>query len=232
METEIYNLIYKLDKYEKNLKILGEDFLKNNKNKGCFIIFNKKYYLRQIMPIKNIRNLEFDKKFILNEKIIDESFWKNDDEFKIKLILNRNIYNKSYMFKDCETLLQVSYKDSKFNEIIDDENYLNELINKGNKLDKENENNNTYFDSPIYYNNFYEKREELNLSSIMEGSNFNKENSEILYFDKNLSLYKNNNSNIRGMFKNCSLLTSLSFITNWNYANFTDLSELFSGCAK
>ena len=154
METEIYNLIYKLDKYEKNLKILGEDFLKNNKNKGCFIIFNKKYYLRQIMPIKNIRNLEFDKKFILNEKIIDESFWKNDDEFKIKLILNRNIYNKSYMFKDCETLLQVSYKDSKFNEIIDDENYLNELINKGNKLDKENENNNTYFDSPIYYNNF------------------------------------------------------------------------------
>ena len=34
------------------------------------------------------------------------------------------------------------------------------------------------------------------------------------------------------MFKNCSLLTSLPFISNWNYINFTDLSDLFSGCVK
>ena len=131
METEIYNLLYKLEKYEKNLKILGEDFCENNKNKGRFIIFNKKYCLKPIMQIKKIRNLEFNRKFILNEKIIDDSFYKDEkDEFKIKMILNKNTYNKSYMFNDCETLLQISYKDSKLNEIIDDENYLNELKKK------------------------------------------------------------------------------------------------------
>ena len=232
MEKDIYNITYKLGKNEDNLRILGEDFLKNNKNKGCLIIFNKKYSLRSIMQIKKIRKIEFDRKFLLNDKIIDKNFYEVD-EFKIKLILNKNICNNSYMFKDCQTLLEVSYKDSLFNEIVNGENYSKESDKKENEVDGEN--NNSDFTSTIFYKNFQENNEELDLSSITECSKFYKDksdHSDILYSYKNLSFGKNNYRNLKGMFKNGSLLKSVSFISNWNNVNCIDLSELFSGCSS
>ena len=48
MEVEIYKMIYKRSNNIKELKILGENFVKHNKNKGNIIINNKKEKLKNI----------------------------------------------------------------------------------------------------------------------------------------------------------------------------------------
>ena len=42
MEAEIYKMRYNASKNTETLRILGETFVKNNKNKGKIIINNKK----------------------------------------------------------------------------------------------------------------------------------------------------------------------------------------------
>ena len=66
MEAKIFKMIYKninkkdnkekLKNYKENkevkLKILGEQFVKNNKNKAKLIVNNKKYNLEQFIILK------------------------------------------------------------------------------------------------------------------------------------------------------------------------------------
>ena len=51
MESEIYKMIYKKDKYINNTGILGKDFIKNNRNKVKISINNKKYNFKEIIDI-------------------------------------------------------------------------------------------------------------------------------------------------------------------------------------
>ena len=71
---------------DKTTRVLGKEFIRNNKNKGKFIIKNKKYDLIEFIDATNIE----------------------EDEIKIKLVLKDNIYDKSCMFKDCESLIKFS----------------------------------------------------------------------------------------------------------------------------
>ena len=50
-------MIYKIDSNENigNLRILGEDFVKNNINKGKLIISNKKLFFKGVISINNIK---------------------------------------------------------------------------------------------------------------------------------------------------------------------------------
>ena len=82
MEVEIYKMTFKKRNNANELIILGEEFVKNNKNKGFLIIDNKKIKLNSKYDISNV----------------------NFSQKKIKLVLNRNIYNKSCMLKNCESL--------------------------------------------------------------------------------------------------------------------------------
>ena len=91
-------MLYKNNKKKDNLKILGEAFVKNNKNRGKIIYKNKKYQLQDLFSINNIK----------------------DNRIKIGIILDKNIYNKSFMFKDCKSLLEVS--NFKYINNIDKEN--------------------------------------------------------------------------------------------------------------
>ena len=114
MEIEKYKMLYKItnkdsnnykkdeDEYEYEeeeeyedeeqieengeLRILGNYFVRKNKNKGRLIINNKKSNLKDIIQIDDIK----------------------ENTLKIKMILNKNIYNKSYMFENSTSLLQVS----------------------------------------------------------------------------------------------------------------------------
>ena len=70
-------------KYKSELRIMGENFCRNNKNKGKLIMNNKKSEIKEFINIENI----------------------NKEKIKIKMVINKNLYNKSYMFKDCKTLL-------------------------------------------------------------------------------------------------------------------------------
>ena len=90
MEFNIQTMLYKKENNSEYLRILGEYFCRNNKNKGKLIINNKKYYLKEFIEIKNMK-----------EKII-----------KIKMLINKNLYDKSYMFNDCESLLELTINDN------------------------------------------------------------------------------------------------------------------------
>ena len=99
-----------------NIRILGHDFVKNNKNKAKLIINNKKYGLKDFVNYKEFIN----------------------DKIKINMILSKDISNISYMFKNCVKLLEISIDDDfinindekfyKFEEFFDYNNDYNEDI--------------------------------------------------------------------------------------------------------
>ena len=115
MEFERYELVYKINKNETHLRLLGEEFYQRNKIFGHFIHNNRKFRLIEKVETKNIK----------------------ENKLEIELIFYKIIYNKSYMFKDCESLLQFSlFNDDK------DKNYYSQIIN----IHEEEENLLDYYD--------------------------------------------------------------------------------------
>ena len=90
MENERYIMYFEIKQNDNIIRILGEEFVKNNKNKGKIAYKNKIFSLQGLFPLKKELN----------------------DKLKIQILLNKNCYNKSYMFKDCSSLLKIKfYKD-------------------------------------------------------------------------------------------------------------------------
>ena len=77
---EIYKIKYRTENISNNLRILGENFVKNNRNKVKLIINNKKVYLKDKIPVQN------------------------SPKMKLIIILIRAVNNRSCMFKNCESL--------------------------------------------------------------------------------------------------------------------------------
>ena len=126
MEADLYIMTYENKKHL--IRILGEEFVKNNKNKGKLIINNKKYPLTGSVLKTDILKSE-----------------KN----RLKMLLNKNIYNKSYMFKDISSLLSLEIENDIMNKKFVD-NYVNINNNKIAIEIKEEEEN--LFDNIIYSN--------------------------------------------------------------------------------
>ena len=155
MELDCHTMLYKTENIKGNLRILGEYFCRNNKNKGRLIINNKKYYLKEFIEIKNMK----------------------EKRIKIKMLINKNLYDKSYMFNDCKSLLELTINDNleyiknyenseeidflfKKNEydIISEEGgeiiYENQKNNESNEFDSDYlgmEDNNTFYEN---YSNY------------------------------------------------------------------------------
>ena len=116
-DIEVYKVKFWGDiKYKSELRIMGEYFCRNNKNKGKLIINNKKSEIKEFINIENIKKRQI----------------------KIKMLLNKNLYNKSYMFKDCKTLLELKINNN-LEDIEDDENF-----DENNYESENNENNINY----------------------------------------------------------------------------------------
>ena len=137
MEFERFTMIYDQKKIKNNLRILGDSFVKNNKNKGKLIISNKKYNLKEFYSIDNI----------------------NKDKIKIGLIYNKYIFNKSFIFKNCKALIHYSfhddndylendYKSIKYTEKTENEKGEDKMKNKTEINEEEN---------IIDYDNLYNK---------------------------------------------------------------------------
>ena len=77
-----YCMIYIISEQMKKVRILGKEFVKNNKNKGKLIYKNHKFPLKEEIEIKEKNNI-----------------------LKVQMVLSDNIRNLSYMFKDCYYLL-------------------------------------------------------------------------------------------------------------------------------
>ena len=204
MEEETCKMKYKIKKGIP-LRIFGENFVKNNINKAKLIINNKKSNLIEFININNINIF-------------------NDDEIKIGIILNKNISNKSYMFKDCQSLLEFSIKNTL--EFL--EEYDNDICLQQNNLDDDD-------------------NSELENSS--EGLNFfNTENNSVLSSDSDMEVQSDKISDIskysylnlfdqiykccglQYIFYNCKSLKFISNINAWNTNYVNNMSFMFYGC--
>ena len=213
MEVEIYKMIYKVNKYMRDLSILGKDFVINNIGKGILIINNRKFAL--------IDNIQLDK--------------FEEDRLKIRMILNKNIYNKSGMFKYCDNLLEL-YLDG---EVKGFENIEEDI--KINNLDKSIEfgevgNLFDIFDTNMEKTSLFDKIDYLNDSIEISEKKEEYSNKSTLSFWNN-TVFKNIKSNdgyvnIDEMFSHCSSLISLPDISKWNTDNITGMRYLFCDCSS
>ena len=215
MEMEIYKMFYKKGKNSNNLRILGEDFAKNNKNKGKLIINNKK------IALENYIYLEEDKLI------------------KIKMVLSKNIYNKSRMYKNCETLEKLSLLsfDDDIKQLQNVEKNIEIEFNRQNMKDEEesfSSNNSIYDDNLAYkddfplYNNI--KIDDFVFSEISKKNDDETSELTILYLNKKLNYSGNNHTILNEMFYNCKLLSALPDVYNWNIDNVIDISGMFYNC--
>ena len=210
-EKELNGEIYEMDIEQKvkhemiggNIRILGHDFVKNNKNKAKLIINNKKNRLKELVNKK-----EF-----------------TDDKIKINMILSKDISNISNMFKNCKKLLEISIDDD-FININDEEFYKFEEY-----LDYNIENNEDIYED--YYEdnyiNFYNDNDNIysNCSEIMkrETRDIDNYNSTFTEIKNNIIIYQYNYySNMSEMFYNCLSLSSLPNISKWNTNNVNYMS--------
>ena len=120
MEKVIYKMIYKIEKTKTDgfYKVLGEEFVENNKDKAKLIINNKIYELSEKIRINNLKNGYF---------------------IKVKLIFFNDIFDRSFMFDGCDTLIKIldsqiiknkfeinlNSNGNLFNNFITDEKYNN-----------------------------------------------------------------------------------------------------------
>ena len=191
MEFEKYELTYKIDKNKSYVRILGESFFKRNHKLGNIIYENKK--------------------FPLMEKI--ETNILKKDKMKIDLIFYQIIYNKSYMFKDCDALMEFNKKNytdkeycSRIINTYEEESlfdYINESTYSKNTLEK---NLNEIHDFPNYSSIKAESQKYLKYPTIPS----NNENFSFIQNDKDGKYI------LTGMFYNCSSLIFVSGINNWN----------------
>ena len=205
MEMIIYKMKYKLGKGINNL-IFGEEFVKNNKNKGKLIINNKKYSL--------------------------ESTLSNNKTFfnKILLALNKYVYNYSYMYKNCEFLESFAISSNKNNIKIHEniENNFDKHCYIGYEIGSTFSNSNINIcnsslssctENSIFLNSIIIKKDDENIESDMISDWIN----EINYKKNNFCLLKEN-------FYNCKSLISLPDISDWKIDCTIDMSYMFYNC--
>ena len=231
MEIARYKMKYKIAEEtidDGNLRILGESFVKNNRNKGRLIINNKKNYLKEFI------------------KIID----LEKSEIKIIILLNINISSTSCMFKDCKSLLELSNYDNMEKQNLIYHN-IQQIVENKNKLEYEHDKsdeNTFYMFKNLEDDNHYETSEIAKIevsSDLATISNLRKKlsNLEIDYFLSKEMIYKsetispssgisyfNNLVNMSYMFYQCVYLESLPDISKWDISNCTDISLMFTGC--
>ena len=226
MENEKYVLFYETNKKSNVLRILGEEFVRNNKNKGKIIYENKIYSLRELFPINdNINN-----------------------ELKIIMILSKNCYNKSCMFKNCSSLIEIQFNNNIYNK---EDIFFNSQNNLYIGLDKDKEINNNYNNefnyernsfiynsSPNEFEKVSNRREKLMYDDLKWNTKISvmKEifsNCSSLIYIPDISEWDTSNIiDMNKVFYNCSSLPLLPDISEWNTSNVIDMNKMFYNCSS
>ena len=238
------------DYKEDVIRILGKDFVKQNKN-NCKIIYNnKKYKLKEY----------------LNE--IDDNYNHNNKEIKLKIIGINNIVDFTDMFHGCFHLLSVSESKieniqeciSQSYDIFNDNNSYSSLFDETKTKDTIEENKIINYENNNLFDLFYGCISSFeNISSISKNEeNYNSTNIEneinciqISSTNKNKIKYMkrmfsgcyslvsipdisqwdtSNVTDMKFMFNKCRSLISLPDLSKWNTSNVTDMSKMFKGC--
>ena len=130
MEFEKYIMMYEIDEYDGQINIFNEDFVEANRNKAFLKIRNKKTPLTSVVEVKK------------PEKNL----------MKIQALFMKNLSNKSFMFKNCNSLVELSIEN--YNKYLSNISFDDVIGNIGDEI-------------------YYENKESENLLNNMVDSNSN-----------------------------------------------------------
>ena len=231
LKCRLYNMpkmVYTLKKENKNakeeekkIKIFGDDFVKNNKDK-CIIL-----YKNEIFPLQ---------KYFLFKDIE-----KGDQKLEIHLIEFIFITNRSYMFDGCKSLEE--FELFKGNEKVDVEekefdsedfysNIDNICTDKSNPLYIfENYSSIPFATDKNKINSVVEILDDL--PSFLEKMSFMFNDCKSLISLKGLSEWDIINvTDLTKIFKGCSSLQYLPDISRWNTKNIITFEDMFMDCSS
>ena len=216
---DIFKMSYKINKYKKEIRLFGEKFIENNKDK-CIIIYKGE--------------ISFIKEFIF-KKDID---LKKQKKIEIILIEIGEITDRSYMFHCCNLLEEfISLKEDRKN--INKKKY--NIDQEAKKYDEiysgcvvNNEKNITYDSSEDFsYLTSKLDRTKWAFSNCTNMSNmFSQCTSLISLPDSFSTWYTGDVTDMNSMFCNCTSLISLPDISKWNMNKVTDINLMFFLCSS
>ena len=207
--NNIFELTYNNKNKKGRMRILGNEFIKKNKDKGIIIYKNCIYELKEYY------------------EDIDNS---NEEKIKFILCLNKNIDDMSHIFYQCELLISInSIYIFNYNR---DNNQLYEENNEVNHLSSDSILQLSYINDNKNSNSFVNILNDSNQSLSQISSNSNKTESN--YFSENEKSYLQISVfaiiDINNIFFCCQSLVSLPDISNWNTSNVENMSNLFLDC--
>ena len=250
MELEIYKMLYNRAN-NNNLRILGNNFVKNNKNKGKLIVNNKKQKITEFINIILI----------------------NDNRIKIKLLLSKNIPNKSCLCRDYTSLLKFSlfFEETKIREgnkinyaasrsrNEDEGKYEGKYEDKGGNESNDEDEEGNYLDlyPEIKNDDLERKLYSLDILRVREISEIiNSNSNDYSYYSYSYISEKSNRKNVveyaiddintiiskdiyfnlKEMFYNCTSLYFLSDFVNFKDYNYNykiiGMSYIFYNCTS
>ena len=234
----------------KEIKLFGEDFVKNNKNILSLIINNKKSelvektyvnekYLEVILVQKSVNYDDEENKYIKNLSFMFN--FCNFDYITINEVKGRKkidlseVSDISYIFGNCVELKEIDVDFFKDMHKIEKMEFLFSGCKKLTNISNIDHLNTSKISSMKRIFNDCKMLENLNISTFETGN--------VKYFEE---MFKNCSSLMRlpsisdwdmkkaksleGMFKGCSNLNSLPDISEWDLRNVKNMKEMFSGC--
>ena len=207
-------IIYKINKNENNnkIKIFGENFVQNNKDK-CYIIYEEKDYpLTEYFEVEN-----------------------NEELLELKLFGTKNITDMSYMFSICHSLESLPDISELNTTNVTNMNHLFCNCNSLESLpDISNWNTNNVTNMSHMFLNCY------SLKSLPDISKWETNNvtdmsfmfscCEALESLPDISKWNTDKvTNMNFMFFNCNRLKSFPDLKYWNITNVTNMLNIFSG---
>ena len=236
-------IIYKIDKNEKEIKLFGSTFIKNNRGKCKFMHKDKEYELIEYFNTKKIKDefLEIKLKDINNITDMSFLFSKCSSLSSLPDISKwdtKNITNLANLFSYCSKLSvlpDISTWNTK-NVTNMSSMFLNcsklSSLPDISKWTTDNVSDISY----IFYNC-------SKLCSLPDISKWNTKNvknmKSIFYYCSSLSSLPDiskwdtgNVTNMSYMFYNCSKISRIPDISKWNTNNVTDISDMFYNCMK
>ena len=207
---------YRINKQE--IKILGENFVENNKLNCRMIINNEEKEIKKeldeldlnkyegtldiklkiIKPIKNLSYMFAGCEAL--ESLIDFSKWNTN-----------NVINMSYMFYDCESLISLpDISKWKMNNVTD----ISNMFCKAALIE------------------FFLDISQWNINNVIDMSYMLSECSKLKILPDISKWNTNNITKMNYIFYKCKSLESLPDISKWNTNNVIDMSYIFYECSK
>ena len=242
-KTNEITIKYKINKKDKEIKIFGEEFVKNNIN-HCKIIYKDKYYdLQDKFKIQNIKSniLEISLKGIKNITNMRYMFHLCSSLIELPDISKwdtSDIINMGYLFDGCKLLSSLpdisKWETSKVE-------YMENIFCKCSSLQYLPDISKWDMSNVIEMSGMFKDCSSLKRLPDISNWNTSKAFSMAHLFDGCSSLINLPNISkwdtskvyfMDYMFRGCKSLIGLGDLSKWNIQKFTNIENMFVGCNK